>query len=244
MTFSIVARCSRTGNLGVGTASKALAAGGIVPYVKSGVGAIASQSFANPYIGIDGLELLSQGLPAQRALDRLIEGDAGREVRQVGIVDKEGRTAAYTGERCIAYAGDHAGAGFVCLGNILAGEAVWEAMAESFAVNADEELPLRLLLALEAGEEVGGDRRGRQSAGIRVVANEEYPFCDLRVDDHDDPIQELRRVYEVWEREGEPFIRLTPTRADFTPEWDLAMRLKEQIETELDEQEMVKESTW
>lgn len=244
MTFSIVARCSRTGNLGVGTASKALAAGAMVPYVRSGVGAIASQSFVNPYLGIDGLELLAQGLPAQRALDRLIEGDAGREVRQVGIVDKEGRSAAYTGDQCITHASHRTGAGFVCLGNILAGGDVIEAMAESFSINANEELPLRLLFALEAGEEAGGDRRGRQSAGIHVVAGEEYPSCDLRVDDHDEPIQELRRVYDVWEREEAPFSRLMPTRATFTPEWDLAMRLKEQIERELEEQELVKETTW
>ncbi len=244
MTFSIAARCPRTGNLGVATSSKALSAGGQVPYVKSGVGAIASQSFVNPYLGIDGLVLLGQGLPAERVLDRLIEGDAGRELRQVGIVDKEGRTAAYTGERCIRWAGAVTGAGYVCIGNILAGEEVVKEMASSFALNGDEELPLRLLLALESGQEAGGDRRGRQSAGIHVVADEEYPLCDLRVDDHDDPVQQLRRVYEVWEREELPFLGLAPMRNDFTPEWQTAIRLGEEIENELEEAEKVKESAW
>ena len=244
MTFSIAARCPRTANLGVATSSKALSAGGLVPYIKSGVGAIASQSFVNPYIGIDGLVLLGQGLPAQRALDRLIEDDAGREVRQVGVVDKDGRTAAYTGEQCIGWAGHVAGAGYVCLGNILVGEQVVKAMSEAFELNADEELPVRLLISLEAGQDAGGDRRGRQSAGLQVMAGEEYPYCDLRVDDHDDPVHELRRVYEVWEREERPFVNLMPTRGDFTPEWQTAMRLREQIENELEEQEMVKESAW
>jgi uncharacterized Ntn-hydrolase superfamily protein len=117
-------------------------------------------------------------------------------------------------------------------------------MASSFEVNAHEELPLRLLLALEAGQEAGGDRRGRQSAGIHVVGDEEYPLCDLRVDDHDDPVQELRRVYEVWGREEMPFLNQMPRRDNFTPEWQTAIRLKEELESELEEREKVKESAW
>jgi uncharacterized Ntn-hydrolase superfamily protein len=230
--------------LGVATASKALGAGGLVPYVQAGTGAIASQSFPNPYLGLDGLTLLSQGLPAERTLDRLIEMDAGRDLRQVGIVDAEGRTAAYTGDRCIPWAGSTAGAGFVCLGNILVGEGVVQAMAAAFEQTADEDLPARLIQVLEAGEDAGGDRRGRQSAGIYVVAAEEYPYCSIRVDDHEDPIGELRRILGVWEREELPFIRLMPTRQDTTPEWQVAMRLREQIVQELEENEPVKESRW
>src|SRR6266508_3390956 len=127
MTFSIAARCPRTGMLGVATSSKALAAGGLVPYCRAGAGAIASQSFVNPYLGIDGLVLLEQGLPAERALERLIAGDPGRELRQIAVVDKEGRPAAYTGERCIPWAGHVLGAGYACLGNILTGEEVVQA---------------------------------------------------------------------------------------------------------------------
>jgi uncharacterized Ntn-hydrolase superfamily protein len=233
MTFSIAARCPRTGNLGVATSSKALSAGGLVPYCRARVGAIASQSFVNPYLGIDGLELLAQGLPAERALERVIESDRGRDVRQLGIVDKDGRTAAYTGAKCIPWAGSVDGAGYVCLGNILAGEQVVKAMAEAFERSADEGLPERLLQALEAGQAAGGDRRGRQSAGIQVVSTEDYPLLDLRVDDHADPVPELRRVFGVFQAEEEPYLDLMPTRADFTPKWDVVLKLAEQVENEL-----------
>lgn len=236
MTFSIVARCQRTGMLGVGTSSKALAAGGIVPYCRAGVGAIASQSFANPYLGIDGLALLEQGLTAARALDRLVEGDRGRDVRQLAIVDRDGHTTAYTGERCIPWAGQVEGGGYVCLGNILAGEEVVKAMAGAFEASIEEELPERLLRALEAGQEAGGDRRGRQSAGIYVVHTEEYPFCDLRVDDHPDPILELRRVFGVFQREEIPFLPLMPRRDDFTPEWEAVIRMGEEVAASLEEE--------
>ena len=132
MTFSIVARCPQTGMLGVATSSKALAAGGMVPYCRPGVGAIASQSFVNPYLGIDGLTLLEQGLTSARALEKLIEDDRGRELRQVAIVDRDGNTAAYTGAKCIPWAGQVEGGGYVCIGNILAAEEVVKAMARPF----------------------------------------------------------------------------------------------------------------
>ena len=141
MTFSIAARCPRTGMLGVATSSKALSAGGLVPYCRAGVGAIASQSFVNPYLGIDGLVLLEQGLPAERTLERLVSDDPGRELRQVGIVDREGRVAAYTGERCISWAGHVTGSGYVCLGNILVDESVVAAMSRSFEATSGQELP-------------------------------------------------------------------------------------------------------
>ena len=233
MTFSIAARCPRTGMLGVATSSKALSAGGLVPYVRSGVGAIASQSFVNPYLGVDGLELLAQGLAAERAAERLIEGDRGRELRQLGIVDKDGRTAAYTGERCISWAGHVFGGGYVCLGNILAGEDVVKAMATAFERSLDEDFPERLVHALEAGQEAGGDRRGRQSAGVHIRSTEEYPYLDLRVDDHPDPVPELRRLLGVWNSEEAAWMQLMPTRADFVPHWDEAIRIREAIADQL-----------
>ncbi|HLA18674.1 MAG TPA: DUF1028 domain-containing protein [Dehalococcoidia bacterium] len=236
MTFSIIARCPRTGMLGVATSSKFLAAGGGVPHVRAGVGAIASQSFANPYLGIDGLTFLEQGLTSERALEKLIEGDRGRDLRQVGIVDRDGHTAAYTGDKCIPWAGQVEGGGYVCLGNILAGEEVVKAMALAFEVSVDEELPERLLRALEAGQDAGGDRRGRQSAGMQVVQTEEYPYCDLRVDDHPDPIPELRRVFEVFQRELTPFLPLMPRRDDYTPHWDAVIRIREELEASLEEE--------
>jgi uncharacterized Ntn-hydrolase superfamily protein len=235
MTFSIVARCPRTGMLGVGTSSKALAAGAMVPYCRAGVGAVASQSFTNPYLGIDGLTLLEQGLIARRALERLIEGDQGRDLRQVAIVDRDGNTAAYTGGKCISWAGQVEGGGYVCLGNILTGEEVVKAMALAYESSIDEELPERLLRAVEAGQEAGGDRRGRQSAGLRVVHTEEYPYCDLRVDDHPDPVAELRRVFTIFQRE-EPFLQTAPRRDDYTPHWETVMRMHGMIEASLREE--------
>jgi uncharacterized Ntn-hydrolase superfamily protein len=233
MTFSIAARCPRNGLLGVATSSKALSAGGLVPYVRSGVGAIASQSFVNPYLGHDGLRLLADGMPAERAVERLIEGDPGRELRQLGVVDKDGRVAAYTGERCIPWAGHVFGGGYVCLGNILESEDVVKAMATAFEHSAEEELPERLIRALEAGQEAGGDRRGRQSAGIYVMSTEDYPYIDLRVDDHPDPVPELRRVFGVWQSEESAWMRLMPTRDDFVPHWDEVVRIREILEESL-----------
>jgi uncharacterized Ntn-hydrolase superfamily protein len=229
--------------LGVATSSKALAAGGLVPYCRARVGAIASQSFVNPYLGIDGLELLEHGLPAERAVERLIAEDPGRDLRQLAIVDREGRTAARTGDRCIPWAGHVFGAGYVCLGNILAGEDVVKAMARSFETSLAEDLPERLIRVLEAGQEAGGDRRGRQSAGITVVAEEAYPLVSLRVDDHADPIPELRRVFEVYQREEAPFLSEMPRRDDPIPNWQNAVRAAEMIEESLrEEQVAAKES--
>ncbi len=235
MTFSIVARCPRTGMLGVATSSKALAAGFWVPHVRAGVGAIASQSFTNPYLGIDGLTLLEQGLTAARALERIIESDRGRDLRQVAIVDREGNTAAYTGDKCIPWAGALEGSGNVCLGNILVSEDVTKALAHAFETSAYEALPERLLRALEAGQEAGGDRRGRQSAGIHIVHTEEYPYCDLRVDDHPEPVAELRRLFSVFQRE-EPFLQAMPRRDDYTPQWEATIRMREMIESSLEEE--------
>ena len=245
MTFSIAARCPRTGMLGVATSSKALAAGGLVPYCRAGVGAIASQSFVNPYLGIDGLTLLEQGLAAERVLERVVEEDPGRELRQLAIVDGEGRAAAHTGEDCIRWAGHVLGGGYVCLGNILAGEEVVRAMARAFEASTGEELPERLLRALEAGQEAGGDRRGRQSAGLQVVGTEEYPYCDLRVDDHEDPVPEMRRLLGVFQRELPFWQMMLPRRDDPVPHWDAVMRVRDEMESSLElEETATKESRW
>jgi uncharacterized Ntn-hydrolase superfamily protein len=189
-------------------------------------------------LGIDGLELLEHGLPAERAIERLIEEDAGRDLRQLAIVDKDGRTAVYTGDRCIPWAGEVSGAGYVCVGNILVGEDVVKAMSRAFETTLAEELPERLVQALEAGQTAGGDRRGRQSAGITVVAEEAYPLCDLRVDDHPDPVPELRRVFEVYKTEEVPFLRMMPRRDDPTPDWQDAVRFREMIEESLPEAQL------
>jgi len=242
MTFSIAARDPQTGWLGVATSSKALSVGGLVPYVELGVGAIASQSFVNPYLGLDGLRLLADGMPAERAIERLIQGDPGRDVRQLGIVDKEGRAAAYTGAKCIAWAGHQLGGGYICLGNMLANENVVPAMATAFERSGGDALYERLMLTLEAGEEAGGDRRGRQGAAIYIIGDEEYAVCDLRVDDHPDPLAELRRILGVYVREAVPFQAVSPKRDDFTPNWEMVMRVRDAMEDSLSEKEAVKES--
>lgn len=242
MTFSIAARDAQTGWLGVATSSKALSVGAAVPYVELGVGAIASQSFVNPYLGLDGLRLLADGMPAERAIERLVEGDPGRDVRQLGIVDKEGRAAAYTGSKCIAWAGHQIGGGYVCLGNLLSNENVVPAMATAFERSGGDPLYERLMLALEAGQEAGGDRRGRQSAAIYIIGEEEYALCDLRVDDHEDPVAELRRILGVYVREEVTFMQVMPRREDFTPNWDMVMRIRDAMEDELSDKQAVKES--
>jgi len=235
MTFSIVARDPQTGWLGMATSSKALAAGATPECIKLGVGAIASQAFANPYLAIDGLRLLEDGLPAERVIERVIESDAGRDLRQVGIVDHEGRIAAYTGERCIPWAGHVLGGGYICLGNILVGEDVVKAMATAYERSSGEPLYERLMRALEAGQEAGGDRRGRQAAGVRVLAEEEYLLCDLRVDDHPDPIAELRRILELFKERTAQSSRTRPRRDNFTPDWEALVRRRDTTERELDD---------
>jgi len=243
MTFSIAARCPRTGQFGVATSSKAVAAGGLVPYCRAGVGAVASQSFVNPYIGIDALGLLEAGGSATDVLEGLIAADAGRDLRQAAVVDGDGNIGAHTGKQCIHWAGHVIGDAYACLGNILVGEGVVQAMARAFEDSAGADLTERLVLALEAGQSAGGDRRGRQSAGITVVGEEEYPLCDLRVDDHADPVEELRRVFEVYKTEEVPFLRMMPRRADFIPHWDEVARMREEVESTLEaEEHAVKES--
>ncbi len=201
-TFSIVACDPETGELGVGVQSKFLAVGSAVPWAKANVGAVATQSYANTSYGPGGLRLLAQGLTPEEVIERLISHDPDRELRQVGIVDAKGRAAAFTGEKCLPWAGHIVGENFACQGNILASGKVVEAMAEAFSRGRGA-LAERLLEALVAGQAAGGDRRGQQSTALLVVKekggyggfNDRY--IDLRVDDHPHPIEELKRLYEL-----------------------------------------------
>ena len=201
-TFSIVARNPHNGDLGVAVASKFLAVGSLVPWARAGVGAIATQSRANLSYGPDGLALLERGLSAEATLRQLVESDDDRDLRQVGIVDREGQAAAYTGSSCMPWAGHETGAGFACQGNILAGRDVVRAMAQRFQ-QTDGELAERLVAALEAGESAGGDDRGRQAAALYVArSGGAYGglldrYVDLRVDDHPQPIDELSRLLKL-----------------------------------------------
>lgn len=214
MTFSIAARCPRTGMVGVAVSTAVPGVGGICPFVREGVGAIATQARVNPYLGIDGLELLARGLPAEEVARRLTEGDAGRDVRQLGMVDGEGRSAAWTGKDCTPWCGHVTGDGFAAQGNLLTGEPVIAAMADAFARTQGLDLPERLLVCLEAGQAQGGDKRGRQSASVKVLWKEPYPWVDLRVDEHRHPVAELRRVFEVARHQLLPFTAGMPKRDD------------------------------
>jgi uncharacterized Ntn-hydrolase superfamily protein len=213
-TFSIAARCSRTGMLGVAVSTAVPGVGGICPFIAPDAGAVSTQSWVNPYLGVDGVKLMAQGKSAQEALDALIGEDPGRDGRQVGIVDKHGQGAAWTGENCVPWAGHIVGKNFAVQGNMLVGEATVKAMAAAFEKSAAIDLPERLLIVLEAGQAAGGDKRGRQSAALKVYHKEEFPYLDLRVDEHRYPVGELRRVFEVARHQLLPFVDGMPSRAN------------------------------
>src|SRR6266849_2703776 len=202
MTFSIVARDPQTGELGIAVQSKFLAVGAVVPWAKADVGASATQAWANTSYGSRGLELLAYGLPASEALARLVEEDAGRADRQVGIVGVKGEAATYTGTQCFPWAGGRVGEHYTCQGNILVGEDTVLAMAYTFEQTTGL-LCDRLLAALAAGQAAGGDSRGQQSAALLVVregggySGFNDRFIDLRVDDYPQPIDELHRILQL-----------------------------------------------
>jgi uncharacterized Ntn-hydrolase superfamily protein len=214
MTFSIVARDIRTGEFGIATATGLLAVGALVPHAAGGIGAIATQGYStNPFYGIDGLELLGEGLEAERALSRLTAEDAGRHRRQAIIVDNAGRCAGWTGEDNVGEMGHQCFPGFAVAGNMLTGTVVLEAMATSFRDSVEGPVALRLLDALRAGERAGGDSRKKQSAALLVVADKGYPTTDLRVDDHPQPLEELARLLALSTHDQfRDFLARLPTR--------------------------------
>ena len=199
MTYSIVARDPKTGELGVGVQSRAFNTGAAVPWGAPGVGVVATQSYTERSYGPLGLELLRSGKSPEQALAALVAADDEQQYRQVAILDAEGQVAVHVGEACIPAAGSAAGDGFSAQANMVASERVWEAMAESFE-RSQGPLEERLLDALDAAEAAGGDWRGRQAAGILVVAGEGQAWqreVDLRVDDHAEPLAELRRLIRM-----------------------------------------------
>lgn len=211
-TFSIAARCPRSGMLGVAVSTAVPAIGGLCPFVAPRVGAVATQSWVNPYLGIDGLALMKSGMTAKAALDKLLAEDPGREVRQIGIVDAQGNAAAFTGKECTQWAGQEVGEGFTVQGNMLVSGETVAAMAKAARGSAALALPERLMRVLEAGQAAGGDKRGKQSAYMKVHDAEEYPYLQLGVDDHAAPVKELRRVYEVARAQCLPFVTGLSTR--------------------------------
>ncbi|MFV9682325.1 DUF1028 domain-containing protein [Pseudomonas sp. NY15367] len=212
MTFSIIARCPRSGQFGVAAATAMPAVGKLLSHAAAGVGAVATQAQVNPYLGLDGLALLRQGLSAQQALQRLKDTDPCMELRQCALIDAQGDTVCWTGEKCIPWAGSLTGEQFSVQGNRLVGPQVLEAVAEAFRQAQERPLIERLIEALAAGDRCGGDRHGESSAVIYVVDQEAYPLWDIRVDHHLDPVAELRRLHDVFAREVLPEILAMPTR--------------------------------
>jgi uncharacterized Ntn-hydrolase superfamily protein len=205
-TYSIVACDLEARQWGVAVQSKFLAVGSVVPWAEPEVGAIATQAYANPRYGPDGLALLREGLSAEETVERLTAADEGRAERQVGIVDGQGHGATYTGPACNDWAGGRTGPCYAVQGNILVGEQTVAALAKTFEETADLPLVQRLLECLGAAQAAGGDRRGQQSASLLVVERDggyaglSDTLVDLRVDDHERPIEELRRIYGLHDR--------------------------------------------
>ena len=205
-TYSIVACDLAAGQWGVAVQSKFLAVGAVVPWAAPGVGAVATQAYANPRYGPEGLELLAGGLTAEEVVARLTADDEGRETRQLGIVDVHGRSASFTGSECNAWAGGRTGPCFAAQGNILVSAETVDALAETFEATPQRPLAERLLACLTAAQEAGGDSRGQQSAALLVVERDggyaalSDTLVDLRVDDHGRPVEELQRLHRLHEQ--------------------------------------------
>lgn len=212
MTWSILARDPATGEVGAAVASRFLASGALVPRVEGMVGAACTQALVNPFHAPDALARLRAGDAPEAALAALVAADAGRATRQVHVLAADGRSARHTGEDCIGWCGHVAGTDVSVAGNMLAGPQVVEATRDAFLAAAGLPLAERLLAAMEAGEAAGGDKRGRQSAAIQVASRDPYPDLDLRVDDHPDPLPELRRLHAVWHGYTRHFRRFLPGR--------------------------------
>ena len=229
-TYSIVACDLDQGQWGVAVQSKFLAVGSIVPWAEPHVGAIATQSYANPRYGPDGLALLRQGHSADEVVERLTAADDGRAQRQLGVVDAEGRGASFTGEGCMEWAGGRTGSGYAAQGNILVSAETVDALAETFEVTRGAPLAERLLDCLQSAQAAGGDRRGQQSASLLVVEQGGgYDgwdvLVDLRVDDHAEPISELHRIYGIHDL----LFGRTPPEQWLEVDETLATELKERL---------------
>ena len=221
MTFSIAARCPETGQMGVAVSTALLCVGQLCPFPRAGVGAVATQSFVNPYLGLHGLDYLAEGMDAAAVRDRLISEDPGHTLRQLSVVDREGKSASYTGSDCVPWCGHLTGDGYAVAGNMLVGEETITAMAGAYEANADQPFTERLVRALEAGQAAGGDKRGRQSAALKVMDVEDYPMVDIRVDDHPDPVVELRRLWGLYNQGFGDVLKMMPTKANPAGLFDL-----------------------
>jgi uncharacterized Ntn-hydrolase superfamily protein len=230
-TYSIAACDLQARQWGVAVQSKFLAVGSLCPFAEPEIGAIATQSFVNPRYGPDGLALLREGLSAEEVVERLTSADEGRAQRQLGVVDGQGRVATFTGEECFVWAGGRTGNGYSAQGNILVSEATVDALAETFERTAGRPLAHRLLDCLDAAQAAGGDSRGQQSASLIVVEKDAgYAglsdiVVDLRVDDHERPLEELRRIFGLHEQ----LFGKTPAQQWIEVDTELATELSERL---------------
>jgi uncharacterized Ntn-hydrolase superfamily protein len=229
-TYSIAACDLEAGQWGVATQSKFLAVGSVVPWAEPKVGAIATQAYANPRYGSDGLKLLQDGLSAEEVVERLTSADEGRDQRQLGVVDREGRSASFTGAECLEWAGGRTGPCYAAQGNILVSAETVDAIAETFE-SSKGTLAERLLDCLDAAQAAGGDRRGQQSAALLVVEEDggyaqlSDTVVELRVEDHERPLEELRRIYRL----HEALFGETPRDEWLTVDDALATELRERL---------------
>jgi uncharacterized Ntn-hydrolase superfamily protein len=214
MTWSIVAHDPASGAFAVAVATRAFAVGASCPFVRAGVGAVSTQSMTNRYLGPAILDGLARGLDPASAIEGALAGDPGAGLRQVHAVDRHGRAAAWTGRNCVEWCGSVAGENVSVAGNMLAGEAVIAATLAEFEAHLATPLLERLMAAMLAGQDAGGDRRGRQSAAMRLITTEDFPDLDLRVDDHPDPLAELDRLLGLWREQAEPRLAQAPRRAN------------------------------
>ena len=211
-TFSIVARCERTGELGVAVATAVPAVGSMCPYLITGVGAASTQSWVNPYLAIDALGLMAQGRGASEALAAVLAQDAEAAGRQIGLIGAHGPGVAFTGAECTKWCGQLTGEDFAIQGNMLVGEATLAMMRDAWHRDPSADLAERLMCALEAGDAAGGDFRGKQSAALKIVGTEAYAALDVRVDEHRTPVAELRRVLGIARHQLVPFVQAMPRR--------------------------------
>jgi uncharacterized Ntn-hydrolase superfamily protein len=214
MTWSIVARDEETGALGVAAATRFFAVGARVPFIASGIGAIATQGLVNPYYGIDGLRMLAAGHDPTEVLAALTRLDPGAAHRQAHLIDSRGRVAVHTGSSCLAWSGHVQGEGVSVAGNMLVGGQVVRDAFDAYRDNLHLPFAPRLVAAMRAGDAAGGDRRGRQSACLIIFGSDEWSTLDLRVDDHPDPLNELQRLERVSRQEWLVYSRFVPTRSN------------------------------
>lgn len=229
MTWSILVR-TPDGRLGAAIASRFFAVGALCVHAQRGVGVLATQALMNPLYGPAGLALLAQGLAAAPVVAALTAADAGRDQRQLHVLPAAGEPAAHTGSACVDWCGHVQGADFSVAGNMLAGPQVIEATARAWLAGQGQPLAGRLIAAMQAGEAAGGDRRGRQSAALRIQGDEDRAELDLRVDDHEDPLAELARLHGVSLQRFQPFMQCLPGRHDPVGELDRA-RIEARIES-------------